>query len=91
MPTTDRVKRLALILPTDVADEICEEPTAAKAMLLLQTIDDVLEKMDGFPHLLLSATTTQWLSSLSTIHQLQLIENLAHDHVGVRCRWLNTY
>ena len=77
MPTTDRVKRLSLILPADVADEICEEPTAAKAMLLLQTIDDVLEKMDRFPELLLSATTTQWLSSLSTIHQLQLIENLA--------------
>jgi hypothetical protein len=72
-----RVKRLSLILPTDIADEICDQPTAAKAMLLIEQAEDVLEKLEGFPNLLLSATTTQWVRSLSTIQQMQLIENLA--------------
>jgi hypothetical protein len=74
---SDRVKRLSLILPTAIADEICEQPTAAKAMILIEQAEDVLEKLDGFPSLLLSATTTQWLKSLSKIEQLELIENLA--------------
>ena len=72
-----RVKRLSLILPTDIADEICDQPTAAKAMLLIEQAEDVLEKLDGFEPLLLSATTTQWVRSLTTIQQMQLIENLA--------------
>lgn len=74
---TERVKRLALVLPTDIADEICDQPTAAKAMLLLQLADDLLEKLDGFPSLSLSVTTTQWLASLGKREQLQLIENLS--------------
>ncbi len=73
----ERVKRLALVLPVDIADEICDQPTAAKAMLLLETADDLLEKLDGFPSLMISATTTQWLKNLGKREQLQLIENLA--------------
>jgi len=74
---TERVKRLSVVLPTDIADEICDQPTEAKLMLLLETADDLLEKVDGFPSLLISATTTQWLRSLGKREQLQLIENLA--------------
>jgi hypothetical protein len=73
----ERVKRLALVLPTDIADEICDQPTAAKAMLLLEVADELLEKLDGFPSLMLSATTTQWVKSLGKREQCQLIENLA--------------
>lgn len=73
----ERVKRLALVLPTSIADEICDQPSAAKAMLLLETADDLLEKLDGFPSLMLSNTTTQWLKSLGKLEQLRLIENLA--------------
>ncbi len=77
--TTDsqRLKRLSVVLPKDIADEICELPTEAKAILLLETADDILEKLDGFPALMLSNTTTQWLRSLGKRDQLQLIENLA--------------
>jgi len=74
---TDRVKRLAIVLPTDVADEICEQTPSAKGLLLLELADDVVEKLDGFPDLCFSATTTQWLKSLGKREQLQLIENLA--------------
>ncbi len=74
---TARVKRLSLILPPAVADEICEQPTAAKAMLIFQVIDEVIEKLDGFPQLLLSVTTTQWLATLTLPQQMQLVENLA--------------
>jgi hypothetical protein len=78
-PTTDsqRLKRLAVVLPKDIADEICELPTESKAMLLLETADDIFEKLDGFPSLMISNTTTQWLKSLGQREQLQLIENLA--------------
>lgn len=74
---TDRVNRLSVVLPRDIADEICDQPTEAKLMLIVQTADDLLEKIEGFPELLLSATTTQWLSALNKREQLQLIENLA--------------
>lgn len=74
---TERVKRLSVVLPRDIADEICDQPTAAKAMLMVEIADDILEKLEGFPSLMLSATTTQWLQSLNTREQLQIIENLA--------------
>jgi hypothetical protein len=79
VPTNDsqRLKRLSVVLPKDIADEICELPTEAKAMLMLETADDILEKLDGFPSLMISNTTTQWLKSLDMRSQLQLIENLA--------------
>ena len=76
-PDTQKLKRLSVVLPKDIADEICELPTQSKAMLMLETADDILEKLDGFPSLMLSNTTTQWLKSLSQREQLQLIENLA--------------
>lgn len=71
------LKRLSDVLPKDIADEICELPTEAKAMLMLETADDILEKLDGFPSLMISNTTTQWLKSLGQREQLQLIKNLA--------------
>lgn len=74
---SDRLKRLSLILPIAIADEICEQPTAAKAMILIEQAEDVLDQNHGFPELLLSATTTQWLSSLGIREQLQLCENLS--------------
>lgn len=74
---TERVKRLSVVLPRDIADEISDQPSAAKAMLMVEIADDILEKLDGFPSLMLSATTTQWLKALNTREQLQLIENLA--------------
>ncbi|WP_055077189.1 hypothetical protein [Pseudanabaena sp. 'Roaring Creek'] len=73
----ETVKRLSVVLPRDIADEICELPAIAKAMLLLETADDIVEKTHGFPVLPLSATTTQWLKAISKRDQLQLIENLA--------------
>lgn len=75
-PDTQKLKRLSVVLPKDIADEICELPTQSKAMLLIETADDILEKLDGFPALMLSNTTTQWLRSLGMREQLQLIENL---------------
>jgi hypothetical protein len=73
----ERVKRLSVVVPRDIADEICELPTIGKATLLMETIDDLIEKLDEFPELLLSATTTQWVRSLNIREQLQLCENLS--------------
>jgi hypothetical protein len=73
----EQVKRLSVVLPTDISDEICGQTTPAKAMLLILTAEDVLEKIEGFPDVNLSATTTQWLRSINILEQLQLIENLA--------------
>jgi hypothetical protein len=77
MTQKEKIQRMRVVLPNAIADEICEQPPAAKAMLMLEMADDFLEKMDGFPALQLSATTTQWLRSLGKRDQLQLIENLA--------------
>lgn len=43
----------------------------------METADDLLEKLEGFPQLMLSATTTQWVKSLDMRSQLRLIEDLA--------------
>ncbi|MBD2152385.1 hypothetical protein H6F44_20020 [Pseudanabaena sp. FACHB-1277] len=71
------VKRLSLIVPQDVAEEICDQPTPAKAMLLAQLGEEVLERFEAYPYLLLSATTTQWLKALTLRQTLQFIENLS--------------
>lgn len=73
----EKVKRLSVVLPRDIADEICELPQIAKAMLLVETADDVLEQMEGFPAYTLSATTTQWLKAINKRDRLQIIENLS--------------
>lgn len=66
-------------LPHDVAEEILTLSTASKAMLLLEIADEVNEKLPEFPCLDLSATSTQWLKSLSTIESLQLIQSLSQS------------
>lgn len=70
-------KRLNVVVPHDSALEICELPAISKAMLICELIDEVIERIDGFPALDLSATTTQWLKSITTRESLQVIENLA--------------
>ena len=70
-------KRLSICLPQEVAAEICQLSPIAKALLLVESSDQVLETIDGFLVLDLSATTTQWLKSLTTIQTLQLVENLS--------------
>lgn len=73
----ENVKRLSVVLPRDIADEICELPPIAKAMLLVEQSDEVLEAIEGFTILDLSASTTQWLKAIGKRDRLQLIENLA--------------
>ena len=73
----DTETRLSIPLPKHVAAEICNLPTVSKAMLLVELAEEVLETIDGFPVLALSATSTQWLKALPTCHRLQTIENLA--------------
>ncbi len=69
--------RLSIPLPKDVAAEICNLPTESKSMLLSELAEDVLEAVDGFPSLALSATSTQWLKSLTTCDRLKTIESLS--------------
>lgn len=68
---------LAVVVPRDSADEIAELAPISKAMLICELIDEVIERVDGFPALNLSATTTQWLKAVNTREALQIIENLA--------------
>ena len=68
---------LAVVVPRDSADEIAELSPISKAMLICELIDEVIERIDGFPALKLSATTTQWLKAVNTRESLQIIENLA--------------
>lgn len=75
----ENVKRLSVVLPRDIADEICELTPIAKAMLLVEQSDEVLEALDGFPILHLSASTTQWLKALSILESLQLIQALSQS------------
>ncbi|MDX2254695.1 MAG: hypothetical protein NW214_04185 [Pseudanabaenaceae cyanobacterium bins.39] len=74
---TQRVQRLSLVLPRDVADEICDLPTCSKARLLGELSEEVLEQIEQYPSLMLSATTTQWLKSLTLSQTCQVLENLA--------------
>ncbi len=76
MTTATDIKRLNVV-PHDSALELCELPAISKAMLICELIDDVIEKLDGFPVLDLSATTTQWLKATNSRETLQIIENLA--------------
>ena len=73
----ERVKRLSVILPSEIADEISELSTPAKAQLMCEIADEINESIDAFPDLNLSATTTQWLKALNTREACQLIENLS--------------
>lgn len=66
-------------LPHDVAEEILSLTTSSKGMLLVELTDEVNEKLDGFPDLNLSATSTQWLKALSIVESLQLIQSLAQS------------
>lgn len=70
-------KPLNIVFPNDSALEICELAPIGKAMLMCELIDEVIEKIDGLPVLDLSATTTQWLKSVTTREALQIIENLS--------------
>lgn len=75
-------KRLTVVLPQDCAVEVIELAPIGKAMLMCELVDEVIEKIDGFPALDLSASTTQWLKSLTTREALQVIENLALQLMG---------
>lgn len=66
-------------LPHDVAEEVLNLTTASKAMLLMELADEVNERLPEFPDLNLSATSTQWLRSLSIIESLQLIRVLSQS------------
>ncbi len=70
-------KCLAVGLPHEVAMEISELPSIGKSLLMHELSDRVLEAMDGLLILDLSATTTQWLKSLTTLETLQLVQNLS--------------
>jgi hypothetical protein len=74
---TQRVQRLSLVLPRAVADEICDMPTCAKARLLGDLAQEVIESIEEYPALDLSATSSQWLKSLTTRQACQVLENLA--------------
>ncbi len=76
MTTATDIKRLNVV-PHDSALELCELPAISKAMLICELIDDVIDKLDGFPVLDLSASTTQWLKAVTTRETLQIIESLA--------------
>jgi hypothetical protein len=64
-------------LPSDVTAEIIELPTISKALLLNEIASEVTEAIDGFEILSLSATTTQWLKSLTIRESLILVQTLA--------------
>ena len=64
-------------LPSDVTAEITELPTISKALLLNEISSEVLEAIDGFEILSLSATTTQWLKALNIRESLILVPLLA--------------
>lgn len=66
-------------LPLDVTAEITELPTISKALLLNEITSEVLEAIDGFEILDLSATTTQWLKSLTIRESLILVQALAQQ------------
>ena len=66
-------------LPSDVTAEITELPTISKALLLNEIASEVLEAIDGFEILSLSATTTQWLKSLTVRESLLLVQSLAQS------------
>lgn len=69
--------RLKVIIPNDCAQEVFDLPAISKAMLISELIEEVIERIDGFPALNLSATTTQWLKAVTTRESLQIIENLS--------------
>lgn len=64
-------------LPSDVTAEIIELPTISKALLLNEMSSEILEAIDGFEILDLSATTTQWLKSLTICESLIIVQLLA--------------
>lgn len=70
-------QRLSAALPPDVAEEICQLPPSAKALLMNELTDEIAEKIEGFDVPNLSATSTQWLKSLTVRESLQVVENLS--------------
>jgi hypothetical protein len=70
-------QRLSAALPPDVAEEICQLSPNAKALLMNELTDEIAEKIEGFDVPNLSATSTQWLKSLTVRESLQVVENLS--------------
>ena len=62
--------------PKEVAEELVLLSPVSKARLLLDLGDEITEKIDGFPETL-SATTMQWLKSLTTKEAIHTIQDLA--------------
>lgn len=68
--------KLQQIFPRDVADEIEAFTPATKAMVIWQLADEVSDKMPAFADDI-SASTMQWLSSLTTKQAIHTINHLS--------------
>jgi hypothetical protein len=71
------VTHLLTSFPLDVAKEILALSPSAKALLMNELTDEIAEKIDGFEVPNLSATTTQWLKSLTVSEALAIITGLS--------------